>query len=201
MKVGLVYTVSTPAMRAYMEMRMHAILGEGTKCLLLSAPEVLGEVTRAGHITPRAARRLLGLYLQAMDAGCDAILNVCSSVSAFAEAMAPLNQYLGTPVVSIDAAMCAKAAQLQGAAGACGDAADSARIHRAKDCRLCAPLRQKSRHTANPHRRGALRAARSRRPYWPVYAPRQATPKPLSLYKRRWQAWQGKYKAPWGFRC
>lgn len=114
MKVGLIYTVSTPAMRQYMETRMRAILGEETQCLVLAKPEILGEVTRTGEIPPDAVRRLLKLYLHAMDEGCEAILNVCSSVSPIAEAMDALNPYLGAPVVSIDAAMCAKAATMDG---------------------------------------------------------------------------------------
>ena len=114
MKVGLIYTVSTPAMRQYMETRMRAILGEETQCLVLAEPEILGEVTRTGEIPPDAVRRLLKLYLHAMDEGCEAILNVCSSVSPIAEAMDALNPYLGAPVVSIDAAMCAKAATMDG---------------------------------------------------------------------------------------
>ena len=114
MKVGLIYTVSTPEMCQYRETRMRAILGQKTKCLMLAAPEILGEVMQAGSIPPSATRRLLKLYLQAMDAGCEAILNICSSVSPVAEAMAALNPYLGAPVVSIDAAMCARAAALDG---------------------------------------------------------------------------------------
>ena len=91
MKVGLIYTVSTPEMCQYIETRMRAILGQKTKCLMLAAPEILGEVMQAGSIPPSATRRLLKLYLQAMDAGCEAILNICSSVSPVAEAMAALN--------------------------------------------------------------------------------------------------------------
>ena len=158
------------------------------------------EVTRAGHITPRAARRLLGLYLQAMDAGCDAILNVCSSVSAFAEAMAPLNQYLGTPVVSIDAAMCAKAAQLQGplALVATLPTALVSTGQRIADCArrsgkkaVIRPILIEGGFAGGTLKEAILASIRTQ----------AGDAQAIVFVQASMASVAGKYKAPWGFRC
>lgn len=112
-KIALVYTATTEAMSAYLLDRIHALMGGEVQVTAYADESILQEVLRAGKITPSAARKLLELYLQAMRDGADGILNVCSSVGEAADAMEALNAFTATPVIRIDAHMCACAAREQ----------------------------------------------------------------------------------------
>lgn len=110
MKIGLVYTATNPQMCAYIEDRITALLGREAEWFSLSDASILQDVAAAGRVTSAASKKLLQLYFQAMDAGADVILNVCSSVGAVADAMEALNPLTGTPVVRIDSEMCRQVA-------------------------------------------------------------------------------------------
>lgn len=112
-KVALVYTVATEAMSAYLLDRLHALMGENIEVASYADESILQDVLHAGKITPFATRKLLGLYLQAMQEGADGILSVCSSVGEVADAMETLNAFTESPVIRIDTHMCACAAQEQ----------------------------------------------------------------------------------------
>lgn len=111
MKVALVYTVVNDSMRSHLENIVHTLIGQDTEILSLSDPSILQSVLEAGKITPEAAKKVLALYLQAMEQGAKGILSVCSSVGGVADAMAQLNAYTGVPVVRIDDEMCRRVAQ------------------------------------------------------------------------------------------
>lgn len=68
-KVALVYTVATEAMSAYLLDRLHALMGENIEVASYADESILQDVLHAGKITPSATRKLLGLYLQAMQEG------------------------------------------------------------------------------------------------------------------------------------
>lgn len=112
-KVALVYTVATESMSAYLHDRLHALMGENIEVATYADESILQDVLHAGKITPSATRKLLGLYLQAMQEGADGILSVCSSVGEVADAMETLNVFTESPVIRIDAHMCTCAAREQ----------------------------------------------------------------------------------------
>lgn len=109
MKVGLVYTSTTPELIADVEREVKAQLGEEAELYSLQDPSILAEVRDAGYVTTAPAARLMGMYMKAAEEGCDAILNLCSSVGEVADAMQDAARYLGVPIVRVDEEMCREA--------------------------------------------------------------------------------------------
>lgn len=75
---------------------------------------LLPEVLREGGVTASVARRIALYVMAAETAGCDAVLNVCSSVGEAYDAAAAL---VRVPVIKIDEAMARKAVQIGGTIG------------------------------------------------------------------------------------
>ena len=75
-------------------------------------PSILAEVREHGYVTAGAAARLVGMYMQAVSDGADAVLNCCSSVGEVADAAQDIGRYTGIPIVRIDEEMCREAARL-----------------------------------------------------------------------------------------
>lgn len=67
---------------------------------------LIQDVIRDEKVTERTARRLVGYYFAAVDAGADLIFNTCSSVGEIADLASEL---VSIPIVKIDDAMCARA--------------------------------------------------------------------------------------------
>jgi Asp/Glu/hydantoin racemase len=112
MKVGIVYTSTTPELIDLVNRELEKQLQGSAEISSYKDPTVLAEVRDAGHVTPAAAARLVSMYMQAVSDGADAILNVCSSVGEVADAAVPLGKYIGVPVVRIDEEMCREAVRL-----------------------------------------------------------------------------------------
>ena len=55
-------------------------LGDAPEILNYQDPSILAEVREHGYVTAGAAARLVGMYMQAVSDGADAVLNCCSSV-------------------------------------------------------------------------------------------------------------------------
>lgn len=106
MKVGLVYTSTTPELIADVEREVRARLGEDAELYSLQDPSILADVREAGYVTTAPAARLIGMYMKAAEAGCDAILNLCSSVGEVADAAQSVARYIGVPIVRVDEEMC-----------------------------------------------------------------------------------------------
>jgi len=109
MKVALVYTSTTPELIELVEREVRNQLGENAELISLQDPSILAEVREAGHVTPCAAARLMGMFTTAVSQGADAILNICSSVGEAADAFQPAAAYIGVPVVRVDEEMCREA--------------------------------------------------------------------------------------------
>lgn len=109
MKIGLVYTSTTPELIADVEREVRGALGEGAELFSQQDPSILAEIRAAGNVTAPPAARLVALYMQAAQQGCDAVLNICSSVGEVADAAQDLARYLGMPIVRIDEEMCREA--------------------------------------------------------------------------------------------
>jgi len=109
MKVALVYTSTTPELIDLVERETRKAVGSDVELLSYSDPSILAEVRDAGHVTSPAAARLVSLFMQAVSAGADAILNNCSSVGEVADAAQDLARFVGVPIVRVDEEMCREA--------------------------------------------------------------------------------------------
>lgn len=109
MKVGLVYTSTTPELIADVEREVRARLGKDAELYSLQDPSILADVREAGYVTTAPAARLVGMYMKAAEEGCDAILNLCSSVGEVADAAQSVARYIGVPIVRVDEEMCREA--------------------------------------------------------------------------------------------
>ena len=101
MKLGIVYTSTTPELIECVNEEIRKNLGDTPEILNYQDPSILAEVREHGYVTAGAAARLVGMYIQAVSDGADAILNCCSSVGEVADA-----------AQSIDEEMCREAARL-----------------------------------------------------------------------------------------
>lgn len=109
MKVGLVYTSTTPELITDVEREVRAQLGEDAELFSLQDPSILADVREAGYVTAAPAARLIGMYMKAAEEGCDAVLNLCSSVGEVADAAQDAADYIGMPIVRVDEDMCREA--------------------------------------------------------------------------------------------
>lgn len=109
MKAALVYTSTTPELIELVEREVRAALGSEAVLISMQDASILAEIRQAGHVTPGAAARLMGMYTSAVMQGADAILNICSSVGEAADAFQPAAAYIGVPVVRVDEDMCREA--------------------------------------------------------------------------------------------
>lgn len=110
-KVAVVYTGTTPELIELVEEDIRKKLGHGVEILTLKNPDILKQVKEAGHVTAQAAADLILLYMQAVKQGADAVLNVCSSVGEVADSMRQAADYMGIPIVRMDADMCREAVE------------------------------------------------------------------------------------------
>lgn len=109
MKAALIYTVTTPELIEVVEREVRRVLPKDAELISYEDTTILEEVKEAGYVTPSAGARLVRMYMEAVSAGADAILNVCSSVGEVADASVDLGKYLGVPIVRIDEEMCREA--------------------------------------------------------------------------------------------
>ena len=65
MKVGLVYTSTTPELIELVEQEVRKQLGDDVELLSLQDPSILADVRAAGYVTTAPAARLIGMYMTA----------------------------------------------------------------------------------------------------------------------------------------
>ncbi|CAK7048639.1 MAG: hypothetical protein DELT_00940 [Desulfovibrio sp.] len=106
MKVGIVYTSTTPELIELVEKELNAALGPGVAYISYQDPSILAEVRDSDYVTPGAAARLVGLFVNAINAGADVVLNCCSSVGEVVDAVQDFGKFSGIPIVRIDEEMC-----------------------------------------------------------------------------------------------
>lgn len=109
MKAALVYTSTTPELIELVEREVKKNIGEDAQIISLQNPGILAAVREAGYVTPQAAAQLIAMYMEAVEQGADAILNICSSVGEVADCVQTAASYIGVPVVRIDEEMCREA--------------------------------------------------------------------------------------------
>ena len=103
MKIATVYTGTTPELIEKVESELNAqFAGENLEIVSLKNPDIIKKAGEAGGVTPHCARELLDLYEEAVKAGAEIILNVCSSVGDVAALAKPLYELSGVSFVRID---------------------------------------------------------------------------------------------------
>lgn len=106
MKIGLVYTSTTPELIELVNKEVRAQLGSDTELLHYEDPSILSEIREHGYVTTAPAARLISMFMQAAQDGADAVLNICSSVGEVADCAQDAARYIGVPIVRIDEEMC-----------------------------------------------------------------------------------------------
>lgn len=109
MKVGLVYTSTTPELIRLVEQEVKQQLGEKVEIISSKNPDILTEIREKGYVSGIPAAKLIEMYMQQIQQGAEAILNICSSVGEVADSMQEASKYLGIPIVRIDEEMCREA--------------------------------------------------------------------------------------------
>lgn len=112
MKIGLIYTSTTPELVEIVEKEVREQLGSEAELISFQDPTILAEVRKEGYVTAAPAARLIGMYMKAVEQGADAILNLCSSVCEVADCVQDAARYLGVPIVRVDEEMCREAVRL-----------------------------------------------------------------------------------------
>lgn len=108
-KVALIYTVTTPELKEDMEREVREQLGNDVEMLIYEVPSVFEEIRTAGYVTAAPAARLIATYMNAVEAGADAVLSICSTVADIAYSMQDAAKYIGVPIVMINEEMCREA--------------------------------------------------------------------------------------------
>lgn len=106
MKVGLVYTSTTPELIEMVEEEVKKQLGEAVEMDTYTDATILSETREHGSVTRNAACRLIEMFLEAAKNGADAVLNICSSVGEVADCAQDVAKFIGVPIVRIDEEMC-----------------------------------------------------------------------------------------------
>lgn len=117
MKVGLVYTSTTPELIADVERNVKEALSDyeasgNLELMSYSDPSILADVRERSYVYAQPAARLVSMFMQAVQDGADIIFNLCSSVGEVADASQDLAKYLGVPIVRVDEEMAYEAARL-----------------------------------------------------------------------------------------
>ncbi len=120
MKVGLVYTGVTEELKADVEREVRKQLGDDVEMISVKDPSIIQDVSGKGYVTSAPAARLIKLYMDVIEQGVDAILNLCSSVGEVADAAQDIARYIGVPIVRVDEDMCREAVRLGDRIGVMG---------------------------------------------------------------------------------
>ena len=99
MKVGLIYTSTTPELIELVEQEVKKQLGDDVELYSLQDPSILADVRAAGYVTTAPAARLIGMYMKAAEEGVDAMLNLCSSVNFCRSLIGNFNACFSSPLV------------------------------------------------------------------------------------------------------
>ena len=112
MKLGIVYTSTTPELIECVNEEIRKNLGDTPEILNYQDPSILAEVREHGYVTAGAAARLVGMYMQAVSDGQMLFLNCCSSVGEGCRCRTEYWTLHRHPIVRIDEEMCREAARL-----------------------------------------------------------------------------------------
>ena len=108
-KVALIYTGTSPELVEYVEREIKKQLGAQVELKNYAVPSALEEIRKTGYVTAAPAAKMVKTYMEAVEAGADAILNICSSVGDVVHSVQDLAKYLGVPIVMVNDEMCREA--------------------------------------------------------------------------------------------
>jgi Asp/Glu/hydantoin racemase len=106
MKIGLVYTSTTPELIDLVREEVTKALGSDAELMHYEDPSILADIRETGYVTTAPAARLISMFMKAAQDGAEAILNICSSVGEVADCVQEAARYIGVPIVRIDEEMC-----------------------------------------------------------------------------------------------
>lgn len=107
--VALVYTVTTPELKADIVREIREQVGADAKMLTYEVPEAFEEIKRTGRVTARPTAQIIGCYMRAIEEGADVILSICSTVEDIAYCAQDVALYTGIPIIRVNEEMCRKA--------------------------------------------------------------------------------------------
>jgi len=108
-KVALIYTGTSPELVESVEREIKEQLGVHVELMNYAVPSALEEIRKTGYVTATPAAKMVKTYMEAVEAGADAILNICSSVGDVVYSVQDLAKYLGVPIVMVNDEMCREA--------------------------------------------------------------------------------------------
>ena len=108
-KVALIYTVTTPELKNDVEHEIRALLGEGVELMNYEVPSVFEDIRKTGYVTAAPAAKMIRTYMEAIEAGADAIMSICSTVGDVAYSAQDIAKYLGVPIIMVNDEMCREA--------------------------------------------------------------------------------------------
>lgn len=112
MKIGVVYTSTTPELIKMVNEELEKNLGNSIELINYEDPSILVDVRKVGSVSTKAAAKLVSMFMQSVNDDVDVILNCCSSVGEVVDATKNLSKYIGVPIVRIDEEMCREAVRL-----------------------------------------------------------------------------------------
>ena len=101
-KVALIYTGTSLELKEYTEREIREQLGADVELMNYEVPSVLEEVRKAGYVTAAPAAKMIRTYMEAVEAGADAILSICSTMGDVAYSVQDAAKYLGVPIIIIN---------------------------------------------------------------------------------------------------
>lgn len=106
MKIAIVYTSTSSDMIKLVENELRNVTnGEKIDILTYTDPTIIAETILNGKTTKNSAKRLIKIYMDAVNSGAEIIYNICSSVGDVADAAKNLFNIIGVPIVRIDEEM------------------------------------------------------------------------------------------------
>jgi len=102
----MIYTGTSPEL---MERELREQLGTEVELMNYAVPAVLEEIRKNGYVTAAPAAKMIRTYMEAVEAGADAILSICSSVGDVVHSVQDVAKYLGVPIVTVNEEMCREA--------------------------------------------------------------------------------------------
>lgn len=108
-KLALIYTVTTPELKADVVREIKHQVGEDVKLLVYEAPEVFQTIKREGYVSAASAAKMIKYYMSAVEDGADVILSICSTVEDIAYNSQTIAKYTGIPIVLVNDEMCREA--------------------------------------------------------------------------------------------
>jgi len=108
-KVALIYTGTSPQLIEFTEREIREHLGADVELMIYKVPSVLEEVRKTGYVTAAPAAKMIRTYMEAVEAGADAVLSICSTMGDVAYSVQDVAKYLGVPIIIINEEMCREA--------------------------------------------------------------------------------------------